>query len=109
MLIIAGMLLGVISAFIELSLVRSMPWLLNLIIKVRFLPLGLVFSLMLSIMLGYAFSAVGLTAMIAGAASTVMTQPYYEYKRREGEVKKRLRGSTIGKVVTYTRQTWAKK
>ncbi len=75
MLIQAGIILGLCSAFVELYLFCKF----NLIRKwVERYPLaGIGFSLALSVLLGHAFGAAGVTVMLAGVSSTVLTMTYY--------------------------------
>lgn len=48
---------------------------------------GLLFSLGLSVMVGVVFPAAGVAVMLAGIASTLLTQPVYAAKRKIEELR----------------------
>lgn len=54
---------------------------------------GLLFSLGLSIGIGIIFPAAGVAVMLAGVASTIMTQPYYAAHRKITSVMGRFKKS----------------
>lgn len=126
MLIFAGILLGVISAWFEISLVRHSPGLLKFMTSFKKLPLPMLFSIILSIFLGMAFGAAGLTVLLAGISSTCMTQPFYWWHRAETQAMRQKKldpmkrmfkqqekiSQTISapaRSASYMRRTWAKK
>ena len=75
MLLISALILGVASAMVELLLYFQVQPLRSLIEKYEIC--GLILSMLLSMLIGHAFGAVGVTVLIAGVVSTVMTQPIY--------------------------------
>lgn len=75
MLLTTAVLLGLISATLEIYLVRksrAVNWLLR---RAGWVPI--VFSMTLSVVLGTVFGAAGVIVMFAGVLSTVIVQPYY--------------------------------
>jgi len=81
MLLTAGLILMLIAAFLEIQLMRHMPWLRDLVCRYSIITIAI--SVALSIALGSLFGAAGVIVMIAGIGSTILTQPYYWYHRPE--------------------------
>lgn len=126
MLLTAGILLGVVSAYFEIALVRHSPGLMDLMTRFKKVPLPLIFSIILSILLGMAFGAEGVTVLLAGIFSTCLTQPYYWWhspetqaaRQKQLEPIKRMYQQSVrtSKTISaptrsfgYIWRTWAKK
>lgn len=87
MILTMGLVLGIASAFIEIKLVKGSPWFAHVMEVGLNIPLtpwtisaqmiNIVFSVLLSALLGVFFGATGLVALFAGIVSTCITQPYY--------------------------------
>lgn len=98
MFVTAGLLLAVVSTYFEITLVQHSPFLKWLLLKHPIFPIAA--SIALSIMLGMAFGAVGLTALIAGVTSTILTRPYYWWLMHGEELKDNVKAQ---KLRVYTR------
>lgn len=126
MLLTAGVLLGFVSAWFEISLVRHSPGLLNFMCKFKKIPLPLIFSVILSILLGMAFGAAGVTVLLAGVFSTCITQPYYWWHSPEAQAARQRKIAPVKRMYEqslrtsqvisapkrgfgYVWRTWAKK
>jgi hypothetical protein len=72
--------LTLVAVGFEIVLVGKIKPLLNLL--ERYKLAALVFSLILSVMLGALFGAAGLIVFVAGLCSTFLVQPYYRLKKR---------------------------
>lgn len=77
MMIVGIMVLGVATAFLELSIYLKTPFLQSLIRKYEFM--GYVFSLFLAVVLGHLFGATGVMAATGGVLAMSLTQPVYWY------------------------------
>lgn len=79
-------MIGIIIVFtlvcvaFEITAVRKIPMLLHIL--ERYPLAALVFSLVLSVLLGALFGAAGLTVFVAGMVSTFLVQPYYRLEKR---------------------------
>lgn len=98
MLLTAGLLLACVSAYLEITLVKQSPMLKTLLLKHPALPV--VASIVLSVFLGMAFGAVGVTVLIAGVTSTIMTRPYYWWLMHGNQFKDNVKTQ---KLRVYTR------
>lgn len=113
MLLTAGVILALLSAWLEIALVRHSRLLKALMNRMKMMRI--VASIVLSIMLGTVFGAAGLVVMIAGVGSTMLTQPYYWATDPEvHEAAKRVvapfkaRTRPVVAAYSYVRGTWKK-
>lgn len=98
MLLTAGILLALVSAYFEITLVNHSPLLKKALLKHPAMPL--IASVGLSILLGMAFGAVGVTVLIAGVTSTILTRPYYWWLMHGDQMKANVKEQ---KLRVYTR------
>lgn len=70
-----ALLLALVAAFIELRTVYSIPFIRTAIEK--FTVLGILFSVVLSVIIGSIFGAAGLVVMLGALIATTITQPVY--------------------------------
>lgn len=75
MLLTMAILLGIVAASIELRTSLSIPFVRTAIEK--FSVLGVIFSILLSIIIGSIFGAAGLVVMLGAMIATTLTQPVY--------------------------------
>lgn len=79
-MIVLVILLTGAAMYVELRLIRAVP-LLERLVTVN--PLvSLLWSVVLSLVLGSIFGAAGVIVMAAGVLSTALLQPYYSMRRR---------------------------
>ena len=78
---VAACILGGSTVLLELSLVKRIKPIHDLIKKQALL--GLVFSVILAFGLGFIFGAHGVTVMLAALIGIVITQPYYMWLGRK--------------------------
>jgi len=79
-MLLAGIILGVATALLELSIYAKVKRLQTLIHKYEWT--GIVLSCTLALVLGHVFGALGVTVMIGGVLSMILTQPVYLYINR---------------------------
>lgn len=72
--------LAIIAIIFEVKLVRTVPVLGRILSRSR--GASLMFSLILSVLLGGFFGAAGLIVFVAAMLSTIAVQPYYFILRR---------------------------
>lgn len=87
-----AIMLAAASIYVELKLVKSVPGLKKLVERFGFV--GLVMSLALSVILGGIFGAAGVTIMLAGMCSTMVTAPLYrlrgEYQKKNEKIHSKI-------------------
>jgi len=74
-MLLTAILMGLAAAFIELRTSFSIPFVRKLI--EQFSVLGIVFSVALSMFLGFIFGATGVTVMLIAIVCMTFTQPVY--------------------------------
>lgn len=79
-MLLAAIILGVSTALLELSIYAKVRTVRQFIS--RFEWSGLVLSCALAVCLGHIFGAAGVTVMIGGVISMLLTQPIYLYINR---------------------------
>ena len=78
--------LTIASLYIEIVLIKAFPWLLE---HMKRSPvIALIASVMLSAVIGHLFGASGVTCLIAGLCSTLLSNMYYKTSKQINEVVK---------------------
>lgn len=92
-MLLAAIVLGVTTAVFELTLYSKLKWLRAMIERYEWS--GLILSTALALALGHLFGAVGVTVMIGGVLSMVLTQPIYFYINRGRKLLRHKRSQLI--------------
>lgn len=86
--LITALVLALVSAYVELAIMKRVPIVKKL--SIRYAVFSIVFSILLSYVLGMFFGASGVVPLIAGLLSTVMTEPAHAFSRMSGNSKAKV-------------------